>query len=111
MSKYNKQIYPIQELLSYLLKRGIKMTQTLNLPDVISEDLTSISDDLSSLAKKPISAAMTITLLIEVYRAYMSEPCARDAFRQKVATSNFMTPEAFDKKWNTKPTETAKKLS
>jgi hypothetical protein len=85
------------------------MTQTLNLPDVIYEDLASISDDLSSLAKKPISPAMTITLLIEVYRAYTSEPCARDAFRQRVATSDFMTPEAFDKKWNTKPKKTATK--
>jgi hypothetical protein len=52
---------------------------------------------------------MTITLLIEVYRAYTTEPCARDAFRQKVATSDFMTPEAFDQKWNTKPTKTATK--
>jgi hypothetical protein len=87
----------------------MKMTQTVNLPDVISEDLASISDDLSSLSKKPISAAMTIALLIEVYRAYMSEPCARDAFRQKVATSDFMTPEAFDKRWNTKHQKTVTK--
>jgi len=85
------------------------MTQTVNLPDRISEDLASITDDLSSLAKKPLSTAMTITLLIEVYRTYTSEPCARDAFRQKVATSDFMTPEAFDKKWNTKSIKTAKK--
>ena len=50
------------------------MTQKLNLPDVIYEDLASISDDLSSLARKPLSAAMTIALLIEVYRAYTNEP-------------------------------------
>jgi hypothetical protein len=43
------------------------MTQAVNLPDVIYEDLVSISNDLSSLARKPISLAMTITLLIEVY--------------------------------------------
>jgi hypothetical protein len=79
------------------------MTQKINRPDVIYEDLASISDDLSSLARKPISLAMTISLLIEVYRAYTNEPCARDAFRQKIATSDFMTPEAFEKKWDTKP--------
>lgn len=83
------------------------MTHALNLPDLIYEDLASISEDLSSLARKPISPAMTITLLIEVYRAYTSEPCARDAFRQKIATSDFMTPQAFEKRWDTKPPKTA----
>ena len=89
---------------SIFLRKGVKkMTQKLNLPDVIYEDLASISDDLSSLARKPISLAMTIALLVEVYRAYTNEPCARDAFRQKIATSNFMAPEAFEKKWDIKP--------
>jgi hypothetical protein len=74
------------------------MTKAVNLPEVIYEDLASISDDLISLARKPISPAMTIALLIEVYRAYVSEPCARDAFRQRIATSDFMSPEAFEKK-------------
>ena len=83
------------------------MTQAVNLPDIIYEDLAFISEELSSLARKPISPAMTIALLIEVYRAYTSEPCARDAFRQKIATSDFMTPEDFEKKWDTKPPETA----
>jgi hypothetical protein len=85
------------------------MTQAVNLPEVIYEDLASISDDLSSLARKPISIAMTITLLIEVYRAYTKEPCARDAFRQKIATSDFMTPKAFEKKWDTKHPKKATK--
>ena len=73
------------------------MTKVVNLPEVIYENLASISDDLASLARKPISQAMTISLLIEVYRAYISEPCARDAFRQRIATSDFMSPEAFEK--------------
>jgi hypothetical protein len=73
------------------------MTKAVNLPEIIYEDLASISDDLASLARKPFSPAMTISLLIEVYRAYVSEPCARDAFRQKIATSDFMSPEAFEK--------------
>ena len=82
------------------------MTKVVDLPEVIYEDLASISDDLTSLARKPISPAMTISLLIEVYRAYVSEPCARDAIRQKIAISEFMSPEAFEKEWDTKPKKT-----
>ena len=78
------------------------MTKVVNLPEVIYEDLSFISKDLASLVKKPISPAMTISLLIAVYNAYVSEPCARDAFRQRIATSDFMSPEAFEKKWNSK---------
>jgi hypothetical protein len=77
------------------------MTKPVNLPELIYEDIASISNDLTSLAKKPFSPAMTISLLIEVYRAYTSEPCARDAFRQRIATSNFMSPEDFEKEWDT----------
>ena len=82
------------------------MTKAVNLPEIIYEDLASISEDLSFLARKQISSAMTISLLIEVYRAYVSEPCARDAFRQRIATSDFMSPEAFEKKWDAKPPKT-----
>ena len=85
------------------------MTKAVNLPEVIYEDLVSISDDLSCLAKKPISPAMTIALLIEVYRAYVSEPCARDAFRQKIATSEFMSPDTFEKEWDAPPPKTKTK--
>jgi hypothetical protein len=76
------------------------MTKRVNLPELIYEDLASISNDLSSLVRKPFSPAMTISLLIEVYRTYVSEPCARDAFRQRIATADFMSPEAFEKKWD-----------
>lgn len=76
------------------------MTKPVNLPELIYDDIVAISDDLTSLAKKPFSPAMTISLLIEVYRAYTSEPCARDAFRQRIATSNFMSPEDFEKEWD-----------
>jgi hypothetical protein len=76
------------------------MTKAVNLPEIIHEDLASISDDLTTLARKTISPAMTIALLIEVYRAYVNEPCARDAFRQRIATSDFMSPEDFEKKWD-----------
>lgn len=85
------------------------MTKVVNIPEVIYGDLVSISDDLTSLARKPFSPAMTISLLIEVYRAYVSEPCARDMFRQRIATSDFMSPEAFEKKWDDKPPKARKK--
>lgn len=92
-----------------LRERNCEMSKVVNLPEVIYKDLASISDDLTSLAKKPISPAMTISLLISVYRAYMSEPCARDAFRQRIATSEFMSPEDFEKKWDTKSSKTKTK--
>jgi hypothetical protein len=101
-----RQIKQIEELIILFLRNRGKMTKTVNLPEVIYEDLASITDDLAFLARKPISPAMTISLLIEVYQAYVSEPCARDAFRQRIATSDFMSPEAFEKKWDTKPPKT-----
>jgi hypothetical protein len=75
------------------------MARTVSLPEVIFEDLASVSEELASLARKPISPAMAISLLISVYRAHLSEPCARDAFRQRMRTLDFMSPEAFEKAW------------
>jgi hypothetical protein len=82
--------------------------KAVNLPEVIYADLAAISDDLSSLAKKPFSPAMTISLLIAVYRAYVSEPCARDAFRQRIATVDFLSPRDFEKEWDIPPTSKPK---
>ncbi len=83
------------------------MVKTINLPEIVNKDLELVSEELASVAKKPISAAMTISLLIAVYRAHMSEPCARDAFLQKIATSDFMSPDEFEKTWDV-PTSKAK---
>ena len=85
------------------------MAKTVSLPEVVYEDLASISEELVSIAKKPISHAMTVSLLIAVYRAHLSEPCARDAFRQKIATSDFMSPEAFEKAWDSSPPKVKRK--
>jgi hypothetical protein len=76
------------------------LVKTISLPEVVSEDLTSVAEELTSIAKKPMSPAMTISLLIAVYRAHLSEPCARDAFRQKIAKSDFMSPDEFEKAWD-----------
>ncbi len=76
------------------------MVTKINLPYVVNQDLASISQELASIAKKPISPAMTISLLIAVYRAHLSEPCARDAFMQRIATSDFMSPDEFEKAWD-----------
>ncbi len=84
------------------------MVKTINLPEIVSKDLDSVSEEIASVAKKPISAAMTISLLIAVYRAHMSEPCARDAFLQKIAASDFMSPDEFEKTWDV-PTSKAKR--
>lgn len=77
------------------------MMKTISLPEVIYNDLVSISKELTSIAKKPISYSMTISLIMAVYRAHLREPCARDAFRQRIATLDFMSPEAFEKAWDT----------
>lgn len=82
------------------------MTKTVNLPNVVYEDLQAVAEELAGMAKKPISLSMAIYLLTAVYRAHVSEPCARDAFRQRLATSDFMSPEEFDREYDApQPTE------
>ncbi len=72
------------------------MTKVVRLPETIHSDLVSIAGELTAVAKKPISIAMATSLLISVYRAHLSEPCARDAFYQKLANSPIMSPEEFE---------------
>jgi hypothetical protein len=93
----------------FFLKKDVEMAKTISLPEVIYEDLGSISEELVSIARKPISPAMTISLLIAVYHAHLSEPCARDAFRQRIATSDFMSPEDFEKAWDAPPPKVKRK--
>jgi len=76
------------------------MSKTLSLPDVVYEDVNTISKELTSMAGKPISLGMTVYLLTEVYRAHLHEPCARDLFRHKLASSDIMSPEEFEQYWN-----------
>ena len=79
------------------------MTKTLSLPEVIYEDLVSLSDELTHMAKKPISLSMAVHLLMEVYRAHVSNPCALDMFSQQLASLNLMSPDEFDKVWDDVP--------
>jgi hypothetical protein len=67
----------------------------LELPLSVYSDLEIISRELSRVAKKPISMPMALYLLISVYRAHMSEPCARDEFNIRLATMPMMSPEEF----------------
>lgn len=76
------------------------MTKTLNLPLRVYEDLTKVSEELSLMAKKPISAAMAVDLLMEVYRAHLNNPCALDAFSQQLRSLNLMSPEEFARYWD-----------
>jgi len=85
------------------------VTKTLSLPEVIYEDLVSLSDELTHMAKKPISLSMAVHLLMEVYRAHVSNPCALDMFSQQLASLNLMSPDEFDKVWDDVPPRKAKK--
>jgi hypothetical protein len=76
------------------------MAKTVNLPDKIYDDLAKTAEELTFMAKKPISQSMAINLLIEVYHAHLNNPCAFDAFSQQLKSIDIMSPEEFDKYWN-----------
>ena len=74
--------------------------KTVNLPEKISDDLAKTAEELTLMAKKPISKSMAINLLIEVYHAHLNNPCALDAFSQQLKSLDIMAPEEFDKYWD-----------
>jgi hypothetical protein len=76
------------------------MSKTVSLPDSVYQDLISVAEELTEMARKPISLSMAVYLLTAVYRAHLSDPCARDMFRQKMANSDIMSPEEFEKAWD-----------
>jgi hypothetical protein len=76
------------------------MAKTLDLPLQVYEDLLSVSEELTLMAKKPISLSMTVNLLMEVYRAHLSNPCALDTFSQQLQMLNLMEPQEFDRYWD-----------
>jgi hypothetical protein len=77
------------------------------LPEKINDDLTKVAEELTLMAKKPISISMAVNLLIEVYHAHLSNRCALDSFSQQLQSLDIMTPEEFDKYWD-EPASTAK---
>jgi hypothetical protein len=88
------------------------MVKTVDLPLRVYEDLVKVSEELSLMAKKPISSSMAVDLLMEIYRAHLNNPCALDAFSQQLRSLNLMSPEEFDKYWDepTKNQETKRKV-
>jgi hypothetical protein len=76
------------------------MPKTLNLPLRVYENLLDVSQELTLMAKKPVAPSMAVDLLIEVYRAHLSNPCALDRFSQQLQTLNLMSPEEFDRYWD-----------
>lgn len=76
------------------------MAKPLNLPLRVYEDLTRISEELTFMAKKPVSQSMAVDLLMEIYRAHLNNPCALDTFSQQMRTLNLMSPEEFDRYWD-----------
>ena len=81
------------------------MVKTIDLPLRVYEDLIRVSEELSLMAKKPVSTSMTVDMLIEIYRAHLNNPCALDTFSQQLKSLNIMSPEEFDKYWDA-PTKT-----
>jgi len=79
------------------------MAKTVSLPETVYSDLVSISDELTLMAKKPISLSMAVHLLTAVYHAHMNNPCALDAFSQQLASLEILSPEEFDKVWDDAP--------
>lgn len=84
------------------------MPTTISLPDSVYQDLCSVAEELADMAKKPISLSMAVYLLTAVYRAHLNDPCARDLFRQKMANSDIMSPEEFEKTWDLTPSGVTK---
>ncbi len=84
------------------------LPKTISLPDTVYQDLASVAEELEDMAKKPISMAMAVYLLTAVYRAHLSNQCSRDAFRQKMANSDIMSPEEFEKAWDVQGQKTKK---
>jgi hypothetical protein len=74
--------------------------KAVSLPDKIADDLAKVSEELTFMAKKPISQSMAVNLLIEVYHAHLNNRCALDAFSQQLRSLNVMSPEEFDNYWD-----------
>jgi hypothetical protein len=81
----------------------------VNLPLRVYEDLVKVSEELSLMAKKPISPSLTVDLLMEIYRAHLNNPCALDTFSQQLQNLNIMAPDEFDKYWDEPTTGQATK--
>ena len=84
--------------------------KTLDLPDKIYDDLAKAAEELTFMAKKPISKSMAVNLLVEVYHAHLNNRCALDAFSQQLQNLDIMSPEEFDKYWD-EPTKPREKIS
>lgn len=78
----------------------IALAKTVVLPQRIYDELVKVKEELTLMSKKPISESMALNILIEVYRAHMSNSCALDAFSQQLASLKIMSPEEFDRYWD-----------
>ena len=81
------------------------------MPEKIYDDLAKVAEELTLMARKPISQSMAINILIEVYHAHLNNRCALDTFSQQLKSLDIMSPEEFDKYWDeqSKPKETERK--
>jgi hypothetical protein len=81
--------------------------KAISLPDKIADDLAKVSEELTFMAKKPISESMAVNLLIEVYHAHLNNRCALDAFSQQLQSLDIMSPQEFDDYWD-EPSKTSR---
>ncbi len=87
------------------------LTKVVNLPEKIYDELSKVAEELTLMAKKPISQSMAIDILVEVYHAHLNNRCALDSFSQQLKSLDIMSPEVFDRYWDEqpKPAETGTK--
>jgi len=90
-------------------KLKVLKMQSVSLPLRIHEDLSKVAEELSFMAKKPISQAMAVNLLIEIYHAHLNNRCALDTFSQQLQSLNIMSPEEFNRYWDEPEKPRAKK--
>ena len=87
------------------------MTKQVLLPEQVYVDLVAVSEELTLMAKKPISLSIAINLIIDIYHAYLNNPCALDTFSQQLASLDILSPEEFDKNLDEMPKKKKNKIN
>lgn len=75
------------------------MAKTISVNEYVYAELASISGELTSLARKPISMGMTLLVALKVFRDWLGQPQIRNNLRKLFETTEVVSPEAFDVGW------------
>lgn len=76
------------------------MTKTVSLPDVIYADLVSVSGDLTSAARKPVSLGMTVAFLTSFFKGLYSVPGFQKRMKKELREIDILSPQEFEKVWD-----------